>query len=392
MEYLDGHFQTDKIAKLTEFARFIGRYDIISLKNEIKTNNGNTLVQAERTITEKFMKSLLTRDDLVIDQFIIKNTENLKAAIASKITKEFEAKLDLAEFSFCAYLLNKKPLDIRRIVRTTLNNKFFLGYVTNQFFNETHIVEHLTEIALTSLGLINSISKDVTYSDFSNIFMAAFLHDYSIGDDKNWETFDDFAALHDHDKDSAAAVSDKELPSIVPEIILTNNKLRITFQGNDNEQWYANNTELSSTILNLAEYFSFLKREANRDKPESDEMPIVIYQLSLATEKGYFPKHLVGVFENHYSKYNFYFQYGARIGAIEAKCILNDLARAYPKPKATQLLCKDSSEECVHRIISQPLKVVSDKITKDKIFEQLNSGWYDKCNFSDSLPNPPEKF
>ena len=392
MNFVDGHFQTEKITDLTNFARFLERYDILILKKEIKAKNGNVLVQAERTLTEKFLKSLLTRDDIEIDTYIVKNTENLKGAIVSRIAKEMESKMDLAEFSFCAYLLNKKTVDIRRIIRAALNFPFFVGYVADLLLNDKAIKEHLIEVALTSVGLVNALTQDIAYSDLMKLFIAAFLHDYTLTDERLWEPMDSFTDYNEHDKKSAMALSDKELPPEVSELILINNKLKIAYQGNYNETWYNDNKELMGTVLNLAEYFTFLKREAKAEHKEGDETPTVVYQLSLCTEKGYFPRNLISLFEKHYSQYNQYFQYGRAIGNVESKCLLTDLAKAYPKPKSTQLLCYDSSKPCKHRIYSQPLKVVTDNIGKGKIFEYISTGWYDKCDFVHDLPTPPENF
>lgn len=394
MMFSDGHFQTTSIADLTRFARFLERYDTISLKNEIKSRNGQILVMAERPLTENFIKSLLTRNDIQEDTFIFVNTENFKASIINKIIKEFEKRLDMSDYSFASFLLKQQEFDIRRVVRGSFSNSFFFGFLTTIIMEKKAITDHLIEVALTSIGLLlNSKIEQLKYSDLIKLFQAAILHDFTITDKISWEKEDTFETKVEHDRESAMAVSDKELSPDIPEIILSNNKLQPFYREATDVKWYKNLTEIMSVTLNLVEYYTYLKRNSDNTKPASgekrDEMSMVLYQLSLITEKGYFPSILLSHFEKFFNKYEHFFQYGKAIGKVEAMCIFEKYAYAYPKPKSTQLLCKNSSFPCEHRFYSQPLKVVQDH-SSVRFIEKLYLGWYDKCLFNKFLPEPPE--
>jgi len=389
MQFIDDHFEVLDLTEIIQFARFVEKYEVLTVKNEVKTVQGNILIQADRNLTESMVKNLQMRTDLVKDIFIIQNSENLKMSIVNRIDKEFARKMDLSDYSFCSFLIHKNPIDFRRILRGSLNNGFFLGFITDLFMNNYEILGHLIEVSLTSIGLLNNTKdSEIDYSDYIKIFQASFLHDYTLVKDRQWHKSDSFDADNQHDRESAMAVADKNLPPEVPEIILANNKLQARYLNNTSLKWYSNTLELLAGIVNLAEYYTYIKRL--RQNNLENEMAIVLYQLSLITEKGFFPMHLLGLFEVHFSKYSTIFKYGQQIGKIEKMCIKDpQIAAAYPKPKSTQLLCKNSTIPCEHRIYNLPLNVVFDKKIGPNITETLTTGWYDKCKFGVHLPEPP---
>jgi len=391
MEFVEDHFEAQDINDIILFAKFLERYDTLSLKNEVKTEQGNILIQSERNLTENLVKNLITRTDLAKDVFIINNNENLKMAIVNRISKEFDRKMDLSDYSFCSFLVQKSPLDFRRILRGSVNNNYFLGFMTNLIMNNYDITNHIIEIALMSIGLLNN-TKDpnIDYSDLIKLFQASILHDCTIVMNKQWKDEDTFQVENSHDRDSAMAISDKKFAPEVAEIILAHNKLQNKYSGRNEEKWYNNKLELLISILNLSEYYTYIKRI--RQSENDNEMTTVLYQLSLITEKGFFPRQLLGLFEVHFSNFASIFKYGQQIGKVEKMCVLKtSLASAYPKPKSTQVLCKNNTQPCEYRISSQPLKVVSEKKIGANITEVLNSGWYEKCKFGVHLPEPPAK-
>ena len=389
MQFVEDHFEALNLTEIIQFAKFVEKYEVLIIKNEIKTVQGSILIQADRNLTENLVKTLQSRTDIVKDIFIIQNNENLKMSIVNRINKEFLKKMDLSDYSFCSFLINKNPLDFRRVLRGSLNNGFFLGFITDLFMNNYEILGHLIEVSLTSIGLLNNTKdNEVDYSDYIKLFQASMLHDYTLVKDRQWYKSDSFDLDNSHDRSSAMGISEKKLPPEVAEIILAHNKLQSKYANNANQKWYNNRLELMIAILNLTEYYTYIKRL--RQNNIDNEMALVLYQLSLITEKGFFPRPLLGLFEAHFSKYSSVFKYGKQIGNIEKMCVKDPkLAAAYPKPKSTQLLCKNSTIPCEYRIYNLPLKVVSDKVIGPDITETLTSGWYDKCKFAVHLPEPP---
>jgi len=386
IDFENNIIKTENISEIQQITKFLERADIISFQNEIKSKNGNILVQADRPLTENFLKNLLLRTDIANDCFNIKITDNLKAALTNAISKQFSTRMDLSDYSFCAYLINKKDIDFTRIIKTSLNNEPFFALVTNIFLSHYPIIDHLIEVTLMGLGLLNNI-KNISLEniDLSRYFQAGMLHDYSLMEKANWETEDSFTENTEHDKDSAIQLSGKNLPKEIAEIILTHNKL-IT-QDIDEDKWHSNKTELLSIILRLCEYFTFINRTS---KKEDGDLTEIIYKISFVAEKGNFPNSLINMFSEFFHKYTPIFNYGKKIASVENMCVHENLAYAYPKPKSTQLLCINNNIPCEHRLSSQPLKIVSDTNIHNDL-KTLKSGWYYKCLFSDQLPVPPEK-
>ncbi|MCE9499728.1 MAG: hypothetical protein K8R21_04405 [Leptospira sp.] len=382
-------FFTSRINTVNRFADYLGGLELIRLEDEIKDEEGRVLIQAKRPLRDSILQSLLNRgmDDKVTLRF--ENHKGFSGALVTAVMKEIERFVSLSSFSFASHLLKKSEMDLIRVVNGAMQNDFFSGFITLQLYEKNQIMEHLFEVAITATGIFAVLKpKDYSYSDLIHIFQAGILHDFAMAESTKWEEEEDFDKETDHDLRSANGLKDKEIHGDIPEIIQTHNHLEKKYIGAEKkDSWYQNPVELSGIIIKLLEYFCFLKRKLNTD---DDFLPKVMYHISLQAEKGYFPKYLLSFFIDHFSKYEDFFHYGASIGKVENMCPHGSYALAYPKPKSTQVVCRDSSIPCMHRLASQNIKVVSLENEKysSRLGEQLEPGWYEKCAFSDKLPEP----
>ncbi|MDH5718712.1 MAG: hypothetical protein OEZ22_13890 [Spirochaetia bacterium] len=399
MQFENNNIFTTKLSDIIAFANFLGKYEAIALHQEIKDKNGNILISAKRPLNENLVKSLLKRDldNLGEISLVISNT--LRDAIAERIYKEFQKIVNLGEFSFPAYLFEKKSLDLKRIIKVTIRNHFFLGYLIKIIFENKNIKNHLIEVSAIAVGLMaNLVNKNYKYGHFMRLFQAAILHDYSITNNPNWEEEENFEGKTQHDIQSAHAISGNELSSDISEMILNHNHLKQSFKKDESakeeEEWFENPVILSSVILNLVEYYTHAKRIISQQKGNKDEMTLVSYQIALQTEMGFFPIRLLRLFESYFTKYTKFFKYGEEIAIIQNACQYKKYALAYPKPKATQILCKNSKVTCEEfRLYGQPLMVVvPESDTWIRLGENIPPGWHDKCKLSLKLPKPPDNF
>ena len=390
MRYENGQFSTEHINELMAFGNFLGGLEFLSLDHEIKDAKGNILVQAKRPLRSSILKALSTRSEQQW-QFYLHNSDNFKASLTGKLIKEINARMNLAGFSFASYLLNRQRINITRIVTAAMKNEFFVGFVTLLLLKQKPIMEHLFEVALTSLGILANYKKEeLQTSEMARIFQAGMLHDFTISESVYWEKDEEFQEEPDHDKKSAEAISDKNLDPSVPDIVSTSNQLKNNYlNATRDDSWNYSMSELSAVILNLVEYYTFACRLVAEQNVE-DETARVMYLISLQAEKGYFPKPLIAIYEQFFDKYAEFFKYGEAIGAIENLCPHGPYALAYPKPKSTQVLCKNSEVPCIHRIAGKPLNVVNADNDFNRFGEQLYPGWYEKCRFSEKLPEPPK--
>ncbi len=390
MEHDGKFFFTSKIGKIFKFGEFLGNLDYLRFEDEIKDEEGRVLVQAKRPLKDTILQSLINRgmDDKLTLR--IENTENFESHLISLAINKADKLLGLGSYSFPAHLLKSTEVDMHRVIRGSMKNKFFLGFITLSMLNQVLALDHLFEIALTSVGIFASQKKgNASYSDLMHLFQAGMLHDFTTMDSIHWEEEEIFGGESNHDILSASEVGRKEIAQEVSRIIDGHNRLELRYlNASKSDPWYSDPVELSKIVLKIVEYFCYQKRLLANEESSTQK---IMYDISLNAQKGYFPNPIISSFIGFFVKYEEFFQYGSEIGKVENKCPHGKFALAYPKPKSTQVVCKNPEIPCEFRLASQPIKVVTieNEKHKSRLSDFLEPGWYEKCAFSNDLPAPP---
>ncbi|MBE7410682.1 MAG: hypothetical protein L6Q54_03130 [Leptospiraceae bacterium] len=390
MEHDGKYFFTNRVGQIYKFGEFLGNLDYLRLEDEIKDEEGRVLVQAKRPLKDTILQSLINRglDEKLTLRF--ENTEYFESHLISMVISKSDKLLGLNSYSFPAHLLKSTEVDMDRVIRSALKNKFFLGFMILTMFNESAVLDHLFEVTLTSIGLYATQKKDnLTYSELIHLFQAGMLHDYTTMNSVKWEEEEIFGGESNHDALSASEIDRKEIAKEVSKIIDGHNRIELRYLNADKrDNWYSDPVELSRIILKLVEYFNFQKRLLANEESSTEK---VMYDISLQAQKGYFPNPVIKGFVGFFNKYTEFFTYGSDIGKVENKCPHGKFALAYPKPKSTQVVCKNPEIPCKHRLASQPIKVVAieNEKHKSRLGDHLEPGWYEKCAFSNDLPIPP---
>ncbi len=396
MEFLDDAITTNDIHDIFRLATVLGSMEILELRESIKDDNDKVLLQSKRPLKTNLLEALDDKYKGKKFNFVIELTESIRLALLGLLRKDIEKKLGMFDYSFAGYLFKKSKLDMARVVKRALSKNYFVTYLISLLYGQRKIWEHLMEVALTSVGLLASVGDDdVDYSDYGVMFQAGMMHDFSISQMANWEELDSFeGTVAEHDKESGAKIAGKDLHPAIKEIIENHSHLRVRFLDENDAKitrWYQSKTDIMSTILHVVEYFIWFNKEMPAGGEGDGVSGSVLYQMGLLTEKGNFPYGLMRFFKLFYSKYAEVFEYGQEIGKIENACVHKLYALAYPKPKATQILCRDNLRECPNRIHSQRINIVTSVDEENNRFgSELKKGWYDKCSLSSTLPHPPE--
>ncbi|MCB1199303.1 MAG: hypothetical protein KDK41_01555 [Leptospiraceae bacterium] len=392
--------RAERVAELAQFGTFLGGLKFVCLKEPVVDDKKNILVAAGRSLREGILNALYEREKGSPFNLTIEKNQQLKDAVQGKVIREIEDRISLSNFSFPAYMIHTREVDVPRLVRGSLNNTAIFNYLCSLMYNNRPILGHLIEVALTSVGLLaDSMIPGMKSTDFLHVFMAGLMHDAHIVDLQDWFHKENFEGDTDngHDGASASKISQWQIPEHLPDMIRDHNRLRKIYAHTTRsakERWYTDVSELCGAIINMVEYFTFLRRKLTTDRDDSeekkDEFGEILYQMSYQTEQGFFPKPLIVSFERHFQKYEKFFRYGENIAAIEAKCKFKHHAMAYPKPRSTQVLCKDHTQECPFRLSSNPINIINTENKVGSRFKtQLAPGWYDKCQLTDDLPTPP---
>lgn len=394
INFSDESITITSIAELMRLSQIVGGLQNLSLEHPVADEKKNVLIAAKRPLRENLLTALENRKDIANWLFVIEKSSTLRLALEQKISLEIEKKLTLADFSFAAWLLHRTKIDIFQILRSALNNDFFLITLLKIQYEELPIWPHLLEMALLAVGLFADCEKNPKFHDAVTAFMAAILHDYSIIEERNWEMRDIFPS-EGHDIESAALLKTKKIPEYIPQIIRDTNKLTERFRDyNENQvKWLPNSIELLQAIILVCEYYLYCKRNFSQAiglNSENSDFSDVLFQLGLETQRGAFPNLISQKFQHHYERFSNFFEYGQKIAKLEQSCKFQKYALAYPKPRATQVLCRDFHVVCPLRLATQQVTVLqAANQVINRFGENLPPGNYDKCRLSEDLPEPP---
>lgn len=396
MQFENGRFITETAADLLALGKFLGSYAAISLQSPLKDINGNLLVQAHRPLTEKFVSALRERErsSELNTLYELENSENLKNSVAEKLGRHLQQKLNTIEFSFIEQIFGKKNFPLQTVLKTALKNDFFMAQMLVALRKKEAVLEHSIEITLYALVLLLQALEESSLSLLTVMLQAALLHDMAIKDIHNWQWEDSFEEepQEEHDRLTSSDIPDHELYQKIAPIINGHNHLADT-AVEDHSNWQGLEPKLMHYVLNLVEFFFYCKRKFSGSAGEGkSETAQIFYKIAYHAEKGAFPQSLVSLLESHHRKYSSVFAYAKKIAQIENSCPHNNLAVAYPKPKVTQVLCRDNTPECKFRQVSQPINIIqNDKEIQLRLGVPLNKGWHSKCVLGEQIPKaPPE--
>lgn len=409
MEFVNERFVLKSAAELLVFGKFLNSYAALSLFHEVKDNKGNIFLQAHRSLSEKIILALSAKEKDLAEQPIyeLEMSAAMRDIILSMLMRRINQKLTHIRYAFMDKTFGKYDVPLQKIVRTALGNNFFMSFITLLFYKKQSNIEHLIEVALYSLVLlleVIEIKQEGNFGLLVTMFQASFLHDVGITKD-DWKQEDDFKQISEHNQITLDDIPDAKLYAKLEPIINNHNALHAMYSTNTKDKsWMMDDTKMLAAILNLVEYFAYTRRHAEAKEEEQKNNPQeqqpaenntatqVFYEISYNAQKGVFPPMLVSIMETHYRKYSEIFSYARTIAQLENSCLHKNLAVAYPKPKVSQMLCKDNSVYCEMRLVTQPINIVHSSVGANfRLGVPLAKGWYNKCKLEKYIPQPPRE-
>jgi hypothetical protein len=116
----------------------------------------------------------------------------------------------------------------------------------------------------------------------------------------------------------------------------------------------------------------------------------LIHRLAYNTGRGYFDSRLVGGALSRFREHEQTMRHLMEIAKLESQCLHGNHAWAYPKPRATQILCRGNVAHCPHYRGGWKFHLLEEQAAFGRVGGVLPAGSYDKCAFEDKLPAPAE--
>lgn len=139
---------------------------------------------------------------------------------------------------------------------------------------------------------------------------------------------------------------------------------------------------LLTEILRLGHYIYDLTQKIERNAEFAEQL---VYMVAYNTEKGYFHKDLALTILHRFREYEALARKIMLIAEIESRCVHPPSAWAYPKPRATQILCQNRVHHCPMLVAGWDINVISPQEAFGWIGKSLEAGSYPKCQLESDL-------
>lgn len=396
--------------ELGEFKHFLEEMDLIGsaqLEEPILDNSGNVLIKEGVNVKPSAISRLEQMAGHYQPKFKITVGKDLIRAISAYLTPIIIKRLKAPRNDFILYLFEQTPLRYRSYIDAALRTHaqvLLLLYKTSRltpdFFN------HVCDLGLLSMGLAMTAEAHERFI-FRFSFLSGIMADMALKDSDDWKDIDidfqkrkrlnarsaDFAADYDLAEEMLDAIANHALDFNRPhyETFKLSESAESTEETEDqvvDEEPHISaaqrdmNRALLTEVLRLARYIYETSRRISDAEHFAEEL---VYMIAYNGEKGYFHPSLIRPIIRVYRQFEEGARRMIRIAGIEKKCLYPSSAHAYPKPKATQIICRDHVMECPHIVHGWDINIVHPQVAYGWIGETLPASNYSKCELQKEL-------
>ncbi|MCB1324182.1 MAG: hypothetical protein H7A21_02800 [Spirochaetales bacterium] len=401
---------------LNEFVRFstdMGLIGLVQLEEPVLDNSDNVLIKEGVFVKATALSRLEEMEGHYRPHFKVAMNNNLIRELRKFVAGEMLDLLKEKDNRFIAHLLEKSTRRYRSIMESAFIGTRFLLHIYRLSQENGCFFAHISELALLALGLaLISPVKEKFVHRFS--FLAGLGCDLDLeSDDEYLNRAEDYATRNALNLRSARAADGYELPEAVSEAIATH---AIDFDRphykpfrmepgaelpepeepgevsilDEEPHLSAAQREFSNAIvtelLRLARYV----HDTSKKLSGEDFAEQLVYMIAYNGERGFFHPDLTMTVVKVYREFEAGARKMMRIAAIEKKCLFPPSALAYPKPKATQILCRNNHQECSLIVRGWDMNVVAPMEAYGWLGETLAVGSYPKCMLAGELEDHSE--
>lgn len=148
---------------------------------------------------------------------------------------------------------------------------------------------------------------------------------------------------------------------------------------------------LASVLTEALRLGRFISDARLRLTDSSNFAEELVYRISYNSSRGIFHEDLIKPIMSRFKEFEHEARRLAWIGDIENQCLHKPSAWAYPKPRATQILCKDDVVDCPFLVQGWDIHVIATQDAYGWIGKPLPKGTYHKCGLEDKMTAALEK-
>ncbi len=429
------------IESLEEFELFyieLNLKGILMLEKDFIDNSGNLLIRKDTIIRQSFLERLKQTRGQFEEKFYVKLTQQLIQILADYLSDVIIENIKSWDFLDKLYIVSlRKP---RNIVKNTLKYPKFCIAAFILFKKNKEHFDHLSKISLLSLAVV--LLQEISMKGLHTFtFISTFISEFSFPNRNTAiQSYDDLELHSSFIRKSIELVSRLELPIDIEKIL---NRIKVLSAISEDETLPSeikkknNSLNLDPTLLLFEEEFLEETQNTNPQQKiekeddlndEVDESMIqqpkksilsdkaisiisesikfaryifflyekiedrehlfeeISFRVAYTSKRGYFDYQLLKPVLNKFKNLELEMRNLMLIAAIEKKCLYPPSAWAYPKPRSTQIICRNQVVHCPYVKLGWDLFVVKDVEPYGWIGTRLKEGRYFKCKLEDLLP------
>lgn len=411
-----------------EFSSFVFENNLlglIQLSEPIKDNTDKILIKEFVSVKENAIKKLETMVGQYQPIFKVHINSDLTNKINQKLCKEFISIIEEGDDYILKQLFMgaETAANYKGVIANALQSKYLVLTMFRLWLEKREFFKYITHSALLALGIAYNISVNLKML-YRYSFISGLLLDMILSEVDYWkEPLGGEALMAKLAAMSGDIASNIELPApictavrqqytpgmysdTVPSIdflLLSKNPfLQPIERSKEPEDSPSNapesekkepiskdeeayNLQLTEMLTEVCKLTKFIKESTKKIPENKEHSEALITMLVYNVEKGVFKKNLADPVINNFKKYDKLVKQVRRIAQVEKKCPHPPSAWAYPKPFATQILCKNRIDTCYNYTRGWDLTVVASQEALGYIGTPLMPGNYPKCKLEQYL-------
>lgn len=399
---------------LKEFSKFASDNNLvgfIQLKEAIKDKTGNILIKELVSIKESALKKLESMDGQYEPNFKVHMNDELLEKLALAIAKKVTPYIDESKNQFIKHLFDHNSSIISNYT-SFIQSSFYETRILLIFYRlmveRPEFFEYSIELALLTLGTIIQKPHPLKFIH-RHAFLGGFFIDMVYSESDYWrQTYYSEPDMIQVSKLSsitaqnvglsdeiAQAIEGNILPEIYTEtkvepidyeVLKRNSLLQKVDRGEESQEVDAvrpDAVHLLTEAMKIARFIKETFKKLENSKDDTVEQLLIMFTYN--TEKGIFLKDLAYPLISRFKEYKSTVTRIRKIAELENKCINPPSAWAYPKPQATQILCKNKVYTCKYFIGGWDISIVNPQTALGYLGLPLNPGAYPKCKLEKEL-------
>ncbi|RHX94935.1 hypothetical protein DLM76_06260 [Leptospira yasudae] len=432
MKVTHSYLEFDSIEDLIDFTKEFETGSMIRFLSPIEDNSGNVLVKEEVQVKESALARLKDIKGQYTPKFEVKLNKELVEQIQNILAIKIVNQLKISEMKFLKFMYENTTYNYKGIIRNSLLSKKIVLALLKVYNQNINFFRYISELGLLTLGIVmipdtmkfrllrryaftagilmdiprinadrftklpaedsekvrvaqkcSDILQKLDLVEFSYSAISSHMPlgmmdnpDRPISIDKSGQENPDEAFFDDiisNDGESDSKENDKSREDAIPE------KSYDFFQA------------LLTDALKLARYIANVSHNAADKDYVMEEL---VYYIAYNTSKKYFDELLANPLVSIFKEFEVNVKRMRKIAEVEMKCMYPPSAWAYPKPKSSQVLCKNKVWGCPNIVMGWDIHVITAQEAFGWVGTSLPIDNYPKCKLEeelDSIHVEPEK-